>query len=104
MHEAAAEAYVVDAAGPRKRVRHLHLMTEEISDARLPDREWHGTTPRVSRRKRSRFPQCDGVAIQIGCSRFVNELRVQDSRVIGLRGPRRTRIPSGDAWRIGAAD
>ena len=73
------------AARPRKRVRKLRLVTEDVGLARLSDGERHVSGACVGCGERLRFPERDGVAVQISDAGFVDEIRVDDRCQIRLR-------------------
>src|SRR4029453_19343612 len=88
MDDAAAEAQVVPAARPRQGVRELKLVAEQIRHPGLPDRERHVAAASVGRRELLRLPERDRIAIQIGESRLVQQVRADHRGVMGLRPPR----------------
>src|SRR5215510_13359993 len=79
-------------------------MAEDVGGARLSDGERHSPAARVSGREGFSFPERDRIAVQVGESRFVKKVRVNDHRVIYLARHRPSSVPARDARRIRAAD
>src|SRR2546426_10447606 len=104
MDHTSTEAQVVLAERPRQRVRKLKLVAKDVGGSRLSDGEGHTPAACVRSRENLRFPQRDGIAMQVGKTRFVEEMRVEDRGVIQLNRPRPARVTARDAWCTRAAD
>src|ERR1035437_5525928 len=98
MDQTYAEAEVVHAMRPRQRVGQLGLVTIEVGESRLSSGERHRPSACVAGREGLSFPARDRVAIQVGNSRLIEKIRVEDPRVIGLTRPCPPRVPARDAW------